>query len=70
LLPVSESGALAAISAAKATARSASFSGGASSVTIPHSNAAAALTLRPVKNSSRVRATPTASMNLRMPVCE
>jgi hypothetical protein len=61
---------LAAIPAAISTARVATSTGGTTSPTSPHASASAALTLRAVKNSSRVRGAPIASMNFRSPLCE
>ena len=64
LLPFSESGAFDAISLASSTAAASSSLGAATtSLTRPICSARSASMLRPTKNSSRVRAAPTVSMN-------
>ena len=68
LFPFRESGALPAISAASATAWSSTSSRGTASLHEADLLGALAVTLRPMKNSSRVRAGPTVSRNFWMPV--
>jgi hypothetical protein len=58
LLPASDSGALPAISAASARPAAASSPSSTVSFTSPQSSAWPAATVRPTKNSSRVRAAP------------
>ena len=70
LLPLSDSGALAAMRAAYSTPRASTSSASTTSFTSPHWSAVRALMLRAVKNSSRVRGAPIASTNRRRPVCE
>ena len=70
LLPWTESGALPASSLAQSSAASSRSEPITTSLTRPQSSARRAGMLRPSRNSSRVRATPTMSMKRRSPVCE